>query len=373
MLRSLFLHEYNDSARHVRNANGRFCLVDVLSAGTLRAHGVDLEIGLVDMDVNILHLWEHCDSCRRGMDATRSLSIGYALDAMRPWLEFKLGKHATPAHLGDDFLEAAFRAFAQRKNFRLPTLLRCIAFVHAEKISGEQRGFVAAGTRADFENRVVIVHRIFRQQSETDLLRQGFLPSPQFVSLVVAKLSLLLVGAGIIDQRGKLSDFLIGAAIGFDRFDDWGEFGEFTRQFDVSVRSQSAGELAFHQCMAGKQSLHLLLGQDRQSCNPSAAAKVSSLWRMETLPTGCSRHDRRISSPFRQSRSSRSAFTGPTADGERDNVRYPRMVSAKAPIGCEASSPQSVTGLPCFFALSAMSFSARKTGAESGSNRSDTR
>ena len=38
------------------------------------------------------------------------------------------------------------------------------------------------------------------------------------------------------------------------------------------------------------------------------------MWRMETLPTGCSRHGRRNSSALRQSRSSRSAFTGPTAE-----------------------------------------------------------
>ena len=42
VLRALLLHEDDDAARHVRDADGRFGLVDVLAAGALRAHGVDL-------------------------------------------------------------------------------------------------------------------------------------------------------------------------------------------------------------------------------------------------------------------------------------------------------------------------------------------
>jgi hypothetical protein len=68
----------------------------------------------------------------------------------------------------------SFRAFAERENFGPPALLSGIAFVHAKKISGEERGFVAAGAGADFEDRVMIVHCILRQQSQPDLLRQGF-------------------------------------------------------------------------------------------------------------------------------------------------------------------------------------------------------
>ena len=82
-----------------------------------------------------------------------------------------------------------------------------ITFVHAEKVPGEQRGFVAAGTRADFEDRIVIVHRILWQQSETNLLCQGFLAFLQFAPFVVRKFAHLRVRAGIIDQRGKLERF----------------------------------------------------------------------------------------------------------------------------------------------------------------------
>ena len=125
----------------------------------------------------------------------------------------------------------------------------------------------------------------------------------------------------VIDKRVKIDDFIFRAAIGLDFLDDRAELREFPRQLDVGIGAQSAGELAFHQGVAGKQCIKLLLWQDNQSCSPSAAAKLSSLSRMETLPIGCSRQGRRAASPLRISSSSNIALTGPTADGESERVR----------------------------------------------------
>ena len=137
----------------------------------------------------------------------------------------------------------------------------------------------------------------------------------------VGELAHFCVGRGVVDECREFGDFPVGGAIGFDRFDDGAELGEFARQLDVGVGTQTAGELAFHQRMAGEQGVQFLLRQDGQSCNPSVAAKPSSLWRIDTLPTGCARQGRSISSPLRQSSPSRSAFTGPTAEGVSDRVR----------------------------------------------------
>src|SRR6476661_3598893 len=260
------------------------------------------------------------------MNAARCFGIGHALHAVHTGFKFKLGEHATAAHRGNDFLEAALGALAGGKDFRLPALLGSVALVHAKEIAGKKRGFIAAGAGADFKDRVVIVHRVFRQQCQPDLLRQLFLAVLQFMPLKVGELAHFCVCRGVVDERREFGDLPVGGAIGFDRFDDGAELGEFARQLDVSVGTQAAGELAFHQRMAGEQGVQFLLGQDGQSCNPSVAAKPSSLWRIDTLPTGW-----------------------------------------------DASSPHSVTGLLCFFAVSTMSLSARRTGAERGSNRSDTR
>ena len=60
------------------------------------------------------------------------------------------------------------------------------------------------------------------------------------------------------------------------------------------------------------------------------------------------------------------ALTAPSADGVSDIARKPRPISASAPIGLEASSPQSATGLPPARALSTICSNARSTGGESG-------
>src|SRR5262245_60316836 len=99
MLRPFLLHEYYNPTRNVCDANSRFGLVDVLSSGSLRPHGVDLEVGLVDVDVDILHFREHGDSRCGGMNATRGFGIGYSLDTMHARFELELGEDAATADL----------------------------------------------------------------------------------------------------------------------------------------------------------------------------------------------------------------------------------------------------------------------------------
>ncbi len=98
------------------------------------------------------------------------LGVGNALHAVDARLEFQLGEGAAAAHLGDDLLVAADRAFAGGDHLDLPALLGGIALVHPEQMAGEQRGLVAAGPGADLENDVALVHRVLRQQRQADLL-----------------------------------------------------------------------------------------------------------------------------------------------------------------------------------------------------------
>ena len=52
----------------------------------------------------------------------------------------------------------------ERQDFDLPALLLGEARVHAEDLGGEERGLVAAGAGADFEDDVLLVVRILGQQ-----------------------------------------------------------------------------------------------------------------------------------------------------------------------------------------------------------------
>ena len=139
--------------------------------------------------------------------------------------------------------------------------------------------------------------------------------------LGLRQLAHLGIGLRIGGERLEVGDLGSDRAIGLDRFDHGAELGEFARQLDVGVGAQAAGQLAFHQFMASEQGVEPVLRQCDQSCNPSAAAKPSSLWRIDTLPTGCSSNGKMAVSPLRQSRSSSSALTGPTADGDSDSER----------------------------------------------------
>ena len=135
------------------------------------------------VDIDVFDFGQHRDRRRRGMDAAGGFGVRHALHAMHAGFEFQLGEHAAAAHFGDDFLEAAFAAFADRQDLRLPALLGGVALVHAEQVAGEQRGLVAAGAGADFQDGVVIVHRVLRDQRQMDLLFElcrGALAAPAF-------------------------------------------------------------------------------------------------------------------------------------------------------------------------------------------------
>ena len=56
VLRALRLNGDDDARRQMSDANGGFGLVDVLSARALGAHGVDLEIAVLDLDVDVARL-----------------------------------------------------------------------------------------------------------------------------------------------------------------------------------------------------------------------------------------------------------------------------------------------------------------------------
>ena len=54
MLRPLVLARDDDAGRQVRDADGGVGDVDVLAAGAARSVGVDAEVLLVDLDVDVL-------------------------------------------------------------------------------------------------------------------------------------------------------------------------------------------------------------------------------------------------------------------------------------------------------------------------------
>src|SRR3954452_16859153 len=59
VLRAAVLHAHDYPGGDVGDADRRLRLVDVLTAGALRAHGLDSEVVALDVDVNLLDLRQH--------------------------------------------------------------------------------------------------------------------------------------------------------------------------------------------------------------------------------------------------------------------------------------------------------------------------
>ncbi|CEG10353.1 hypothetical protein BN961_03792 [Afipia felis] len=138
VLRAAVLHHDDDAGRDVGDANRGFGLVDMLAARTLRAHCLDTQIAVLDVDVDVLGFRQHGHRGGRGVDAAGGFGIRHALDAMHAGFEFQFGKRAAALHFGDDFLVAAHGAFAGGHHFDLPALKCGETLVHAEQVAREQ-------------------------------------------------------------------------------------------------------------------------------------------------------------------------------------------------------------------------------------------
>ena len=118
VLRALLLDHDHDAARHMGDADRRFGLVDVLAAGALRSHGVDLEVvGLISMSTSSTSGSTATVAAEVWMRPCASVS-GTRWTRCTPDSNFSRANGPRPRDLGDDLLEAALGAFGERRGFR---------------------------------------------------------------------------------------------------------------------------------------------------------------------------------------------------------------------------------------------------------------
>ena len=124
----------------------------------------------------------------------------------------------------DDFLQAAdCRTRESREHFHLPALRFGVARVHAEDLGGEQRGFVAAGAGADFEDDVLLVVGILREQQNLQVVFDLADAALQFVELFLRigqHLGIFLVGEDRLAFGDAASQVFVLAIL----FDDGRDF-----------------------------------------------------------------------------------------------------------------------------------------------------
>ncbi len=108
-----------------------------------------------------------------------------------------------------------------REHFDLPAVLLGKARVHAEDLGGKERGFVAAGAGADFEDDVLFVVGVLGQQQHLDLFFEGGLARLERGNLFLGHGAQIGVALGKHGARfGKrLADLLQLAKLHHRRFE----------------------------------------------------------------------------------------------------------------------------------------------------------
>src|SRR5579883_2750014 len=197
------------------------------AAGAGRSHRINAQVGLVDRDVDVLGLRQDRNGGGRGVNAARAFRVGHALHAVHARFELELGEGAAALHFSDDLLVAADRAFARRDHLDFPTLPGCIALVHAEQVAGEQRGLIAAGPGANFQNYVALVHGVLGQERHPDLLLDGGTARFKSGLLLGGQRAHFRIGRAVRDQRVETGDLAHHIAIGPDGRDHRPELGKF--------------------------------------------------------------------------------------------------------------------------------------------------
>src|SRR4051812_16963614 len=100
------------------------------------------------------------------MDPSLLLGRWYALYAMHAALVLELGIDAVAFDDSDHFFKPADRRLGSREDLHFPALQLGIAGVHPENFCRKQCGFISPGSSADFEDHVLLVVRILREQQK---------------------------------------------------------------------------------------------------------------------------------------------------------------------------------------------------------------
>ncbi len=144
--------------------HGGGVLLHVLAAGAGGPVDFHLHVLFGDVDLHLVHFGQHRDGGGGGVDAARGFGDRHPLDAVHAGFELQPRKGALALHLEDHFLKSADAGIALRKQLGLPVVFFGVAAVHPEEVGGEQPGFVAAGSGADFDDHIALVARIPRQE-----------------------------------------------------------------------------------------------------------------------------------------------------------------------------------------------------------------
>ena len=168
----LALHD--DAGGKVRDADGAFRLVDLLTAGAPGPERVDPQVLVAEIDLDFGHFGQDGDGGRAGVNASLGLGFGNPLHAVAAAFELKLLKGRFARDRKDDFLQAPQLGRAEIEDFVFPAPLVGKPLVHVEQLAREESRFVPAGAGADLHDQAAADRRVAGRGQVLQLGFRGF-------------------------------------------------------------------------------------------------------------------------------------------------------------------------------------------------------
>ena len=188
-LTALILTLDHDAGRLMDQADCRQSFVDMLSAGAGAFHRLDLQIGLVDLHLHVLHLGKHRHGGRRRLESPGRFGYRNSLDPVSAALKLETGIGTVSADEEGDLLVSAQFRFVDLGDLASEAVSLRIHYVHTVQVGGKQSRLFPARAGTDLHNHVFIVVGILRDQHLTELLLQIGKLLPQSVILLFCHLS----------------------------------------------------------------------------------------------------------------------------------------------------------------------------------------
>ena len=227
--------------------------VHALAPRPRRPHHVHLDVGGVDLDVDVLRLGHHRNGDRAGVDAPLRLGRRDPLHPVHARFVLEAGIDSVARDGDRGVLDTARRVLARVHHREAPTLPLGVAQVHAQHLGGEEPGLVASGARAHLEDHVPLVVRVLGKQQDLQLLLQLGGLGAERGQLVLRHLPHL--GVGVV-QRGLVVGHLRADALELaERLHQRLELGALLRRLAKAHRIREHARVA----QIGFQALEFVL------------------------------------------------------------------------------------------------------------------
>ena len=208
MLTLLVLDLHDESGRQVGDPDRGVGRVDRLPARARGALDIDPKVALlVDLDLDLVDLWQHDDRDRGRVDPPRRLGRRDALDAMDAALELEPAVRSVAVDLEDRLLDPADPCLVHAQDLGRESVALGITDVHPVELGGKQGSLVATGAAAELHDHVAPVVRVARQEQHLQLLDETRLVGLEPDDLLARHRAQLVIRIGTVTEFASAGKF----------------------------------------------------------------------------------------------------------------------------------------------------------------------